>query len=997
MHYTHMRSLLLIAACLLAGTAFAERIFFEAESMAFEGKSWKVVEHFPGWYDGVPSGGKMLWGAENSDPGTVRKAGTIKTAGTYNLWVRHLDSPYRGPFKVTLVQGGKTAGEYVCDARPMRETLEGKAKWGDGYAQFVWEKMTAELQAGPLEVQLTKAGAYGSWISRYVDCICLSDDPNYEPKVNDFLPPLFIKIKMGPTQKEPCAIHLWGMRPMAPWYLENQNIYKDKMDATCYTGYDPKGKNERFLTANTESPWIDVSPMLTTMQKNKLQLYAMQDYPKPLSAADFTVLVSRTKDEKGVFKRFTRTGSGGGMLLWIDQSKVEEIQSDRELSQGPANFAAKLPPVPGKRPSLYPVMTGCAVNSDFYQPATVNNEIKVLSALGIDSIGLLDPAFLKAGFSKGLGWGGYFQYAREGCLNNPDIPSIKSILQPAAKEQAAKGLDRETLAWMMMDEPGSMDLDHIVKCPYCGKAFVAYLKQLAVPPGAINVATLDDAKPVKDPKTDPKLYYYTACFRNQALADFFRIGTDAMKEIIPGVRTTANFSEDLTYNGNGLSFGVDWFLILRNSALTYGWCEDWMNASVSCQLSGYRADFMRSACGFGTTDFGMYTVIKEAWDTAAKAVNSIGHGNKVIDYYNYGPEYASIDAHSTRFEIYPALREADYAIGAVEGFLQKAKVPRSKIALVYSPTTDIWTLSEGCSNFGKDRAGLYLILKHLGYPIDILTEQDLATGAAAGYQALFYTGSHLQGDGLAALLEWVQNGGRLICDAGSLQYDQFNQPLGFDRLAGLARKAYEDREHVSLDNSMQTLKTQEAIDFQGKPLEAVCALQKLDAAPGATTLATFADRSPAVTLQPLGKGSIAYCAFLPGISYMKSGMVEKTAYWAQMAKAKQRALSYNPPAYAEGYRALFAALLQEVPYKPRVTVSNCLVEANVLEGEKGLVVTLANWAGKRLQSVKIAIALDRRMKAPVTATCKPKAVQMSPGRVTLTMDLGAADFIVLPY
>ncbi|MCM8759196.1 MAG: HAMP domain-containing protein, partial [Candidatus Omnitrophica bacterium] len=44
--------------------AFAEKIFFEAEDMTVsDTQKWQVVEHFPGWYYGFPSNGKMLRGS----------------------------------------------------------------------------------------------------------------------------------------------------------------------------------------------------------------------------------------------------------------------------------------------------------------------------------------------------------------------------------------------------------------------------------------------------------------------------------------------------------------------------------------------------------------------------------------------------------------------------------------------------------------------------------------------------------------------------------------------------------------------------------------------------------------------------------------------------------------------------------------------------------------------------------------------------------------------
>ncbi len=96
----------------------------------------------------------------------------------------------------------------------------------------------------------------------------------------------------------------------------------------------------------------------------------------------------------------------------------------------------------------------------------------------------------------------------------------------------------------------------------------------------------------------------TARFRHQALADFFKIGTDALRKTIPEIRTTSNYSPRLTYEGNMLAHGVDPFLIQGQEALTYGWTEDWCNYATTYQICGYEIDFLRASCREQGQDFG---------------------------------------------------------------------------------------------------------------------------------------------------------------------------------------------------------------------------------------------------------------------------------------------------------------------------------------------------------------------------------------------------------
>ncbi|MCM8824633.1 MAG: hypothetical protein NC937_00560, partial [Candidatus Omnitrophica bacterium] len=121
-----------------------------------ETQKWQVVEHFPGWYYGFPSKGKMLRGSIGG-PAEARKTVKIEQEGDYRVWVRYLDIlPYRGPFKVSILQEGKVKAEKAFDTESLRNTDDGKKKWGDGYGQFVWDCFDVNLQAGYVDVVITK-------------------------------------------------------------------------------------------------------------------------------------------------------------------------------------------------------------------------------------------------------------------------------------------------------------------------------------------------------------------------------------------------------------------------------------------------------------------------------------------------------------------------------------------------------------------------------------------------------------------------------------------------------------------------------------------------------------------------------------------------------------------------------------------------------------------------------------------------------------------------
>ncbi len=994
MKFKSFSVVLFIASLVFSQFLFGEKIFFEAEDMTVvETQKWQVVEHFPGWYYGFPSKGKMLRGSFGG-AAEARKKIAVNQDAEYRVFVRYLDIiPYRGPFKVSIIQDGKIKGEKIFDTESLRKTDEGKKKWGDGYGRFVWDSFDVQLEKGQVEIALTKAEPVGvAWVTRHIDLIVLTDEKGYEPVMADFMEQLYIKIKMGENHKYPCVIHTFGRRPQPPWYLPHANIYKTGLVYGHFTGYKPDKENPNFLRAGDETPWINITSFFDVMGDHQLELLAMQEYYTGIESSEFTVFLSNTPSDEGIFKSFKRSGKGAGMKLLIDLSKREKIISDLEGSIEAYEVAKKLDDVSGKRPEKFPVMTGCAINSSFYQPNTVQNEIYILSKLGFNSIGSYDPDYFEAGFTKYKGGCIYFHLAKKGCFADPDMDGIKNRVNSAGEDFLKKGLFNDNMvAWSQMDEPGSVSMEHIVRCNVCEVKFREFLRKMGIKPEFLGAKDYEEITPSDNPQ-DGKRYYYTVLYRNQVLADFFKIGTDLLKNFTPDPRTTANFAENLTYTGNMLRSGDDWFLILETGGLTFGWTEDWLNHSASYQLCGYRTDFLRAA---SKNRFGMYCIFRDPWDTQAKLASHIGHGAKAIHYYNYGPYYAGIDAHSRNFSLYPAVQKINYSIGSIEDYLIDASPSKSRIAILYSHTTDVWTIKQDSSVFGKERMGLWLILRHLGYPCEIITEKDVIEKRIKDYKAIFVVGSHLPSEVVSGLFEWTETGGLLYLGAGTAIYDRFNTQQNIDRFLGITRKDYNfisnpGREYLEFPGLKSADYVKLVDSTISETIEVLCGFQKMEGIKESETIATFSDRSPAIAIKTKGKGKIVISGLFPGIAYMKSAVI------ANRQKQKEQYMSDCPPSYPGIVRTTFAKILSGIDYKMPVYTDNYLVEANLLEGKKAKVITISNWSGKSVENLKLTINLPVKGK-PFSTENPIKSVERGKNQATILMDLkGAFDFIVIP-
>jgi hypothetical protein len=82
-----------------------------------------------------------------------------------------------------------------------------------------------------------------------------------------------------------------------------------------------------------------------------------------------------------------------------------------------------------------------------------------------------------------------------------------------------------------------------------------------------------------------------------------------------------------------------------------------------------------------------------------------------------------------------------------------------------------------------------------------------------------------------------------------------------------------------------------------------------------------------------------------------------------------------------------------------VEVEKCyLVEANMLKSDKGLLIALANWSGKKQSSVKITIHLDKRVSKIKSKTNKVTVMKRTAKKIILKVhNLNEGAFITCAY
>ncbi|MBQ9338582.1 MAG: hypothetical protein IJS14_14925 [Lentisphaeria bacterium] len=858
----------------------------QAESLKTDNDAWKVKKHFSGWYGGRPSGNSFLAGPSKKQGQAAEKL-TLPKAGKYHLWLRYLDlEKFRGTFILTVRQGGKVLTEQEFDRESVR-------KKGDGFAKFVWGKLAFEAEAGEAEVSVKKGSVHKTTGngSRHLDVFILTDDLKYSPDIKD-LYPLYVKIRMLPEQPNPAAVHVFGRRSMTPAYTPHMNINAKGL----FEGADKGAGNMKnaWLKPGESSPWVDFGKYLSFRANDRINFYTLTSYfRRDQKEAAFEVILSRKPDDSGIFKRFARKGKGCGITLLFNLAD-DKFTGDVEESKLSLARAEKTQSA-GENPVLFPFQTGLALSPQQAAPEVLKNETAALRLIGINGLSQDNAYFLKE-FPYAFASDFIFHLVKNKCLNCPDTAKL---------DKAFSGLGKRKLTRInLMDEP-ELKIDHVAKCPHCAAGFAAFLQA--------NQAPVTAEKPVFD-KKDPQLYYWSMRYRNHIMTKLLKAGSDAVHKYAPELPTMVNFATEVV-SGNLVSRGCDWFEVFGSGALTLGWHEDWANTTGTYQVVGFQSNAMRAACRKAGVPFGIYNILaRTPWEIEAKGFAAIGHGNKAMHFFNYGPYYANTsDANSDRPEVYQAIRNVTGKTAAAEKLLMSGKVARGEAAILLSVTSDIWNTGTDQS-FGKERVYLHLLLQQCGYRPDILSEDDLAD-ELKNYQVLFVTDSHLRRSQLGPLLDWVKAGGKLYLAAGALMFDEYNRPLDL----GIERGTYEKISKIGRGEwDFGKLKRGGMVD--GMPV--VGGMEK-----------------PFKAASKLGQGEVVRFGFFPGISY-------------QSESKRPDPKKHSTRTYPEAHRKFIASL--GLPVKPRLTTDHFLVEADLIEAPEGQVIVLSNWTGEP-RDVKVTL------------------------------------------
>jgi hypothetical protein len=432
------------------------------------------------------------------------------------------------------------------------------------------------------------------------------------------------------------------------------------------------------------------------------------------------------------------------------------------------------------------------------------------------------------------------------------------------------------------------------------------------------------------------------------------------------------------------------------------------------------------------------------WDVKLKATSETARGVRMWMNFCYGPSWGSHEGGPpwtthlwyAKPELWTANAEITREIGAVEDWLLTARPAPAEVAILYSSSSDIWTMWTNLA-YGFDRMHTWLALSHAQVPLDIVPEREVAEGRLEGYKACYLSGPNLTRAAAARLKSWVEAGGTLWLTAGAASRDEFNRPLDTltQFLPAVRGEAANLEPYQSAGRFLNHLSAKDTVTWNGQQLEVLSARQPLAARDGTTVLATFRDGRPAVVSGRAGAGRILALGFLPALAYIKPALaarvpLERQAAAEQLA-VKQRASaqgdqpeatsaavaagsppskqtsavapadrdfldrSHNPWQFPAGVRDVIVSPVREARLTTPLTCDTPLTDAVQLPCEQGVLIALANYTLQPLERVGLQIHLSRPVQRIESVRHGPLRFEPASGLIRWTMPLDANDFVMV--
>ena len=832
---------------------------------------------------------------------------------------------------------------------------------------------------------------------------------------------IFVRFKMLQPHRGAYYVRLGGYIHKSPWYLPKA-VWPEQAD---------KDKTKR-VPAGQFTPWLNFSRYAGDRMHGRLNRAGGQaELPNvtvdfiadpPAEKRKILTEIATAPADRAVVKRLEESYAGSLTSFLISPDPKRDAGDLETASQMTARrLAWARQATGGKRTSPKRHI----IQTSFWSPQREElnlEEARVLWLLGFNVVGNQSPAvrakfaFRRPGHTHGVRLG-------------PGISrrQIDDLMQELAKrrpEPIAPGV------------PFGFS-DEVVCRPRIGNDaqavanFHAWLKIKKINPRTLGAARIADVVPIETPevlrqrrKTDDnaarRVFYYTSRFRQDANAQRLKWHTETFhKHFGPQAWTSTLVADHPYFGGTGLGMGMtpnttwggaplaaDWFALARTRAVDLIGIEDWMGLQYmygpnstweGFQLMGFQASIFRSGSR-GEMPIIAWITPSDATNLRLKSTSALCQGAKHFFYWTYGPTATSTENYwSDLRSAYDGVADITRQLAAAEHVIAPGKVRKTKIALLYSISSDLF------QPFGYvhmlERRMTYFSLVHDQYLVDMITEEDIEAGRLAEYDVLYATDPCIKTAATDAIASWVKGGGALYgsCAAGSL--DQFGRPAaGLSSVFGIRGPVkttvqpgrYRFRGGLNPMKFIDTVRGEVAPGEKGLlSFGAIGTKTTFTLAPATRVLSRFKDHSPAAVMHRYGRGFAVYAATCPAISYAKD------------AKFVPRELKEHWP--AEQRRFINAAASCAASGR-LVELSHPVVEAGIYDAPAGTALVLANFTYKPIKDLKVTLRLDKPCKTVRSVThgvVKFTPVAPGPARkrlphaITFTVPLTLNDILLV--
>ena len=817
---------------------------------------------------------------------------------------------------------------------------------------------------------------------------------------------VFIRFTLTEPAGARYYVRLAGFIHKSPWYLPK---------AVWPQGADKDGAKR--VLAGEATPWLNFSRHAGKRFHGRLQRAGgVAEFPNVTTdfvvdppAADRRVVIeiATAPSAKAVAKRFEETFSGSltSFLVSPDPGRdADDLECASQMTERRLRWARAASR--GKRASP----KGHIIQTSFWSPQRKElnlKEAQVLWLLGFNVVGNQREDVREA---FDLGIPGH----THGVLLGP----------AATREQIDAKMAQHASRQKHELAPGVPFgfSDEVVCRPRIGENtealahFHAWLAQRQIEPKTLGVDRLDQVVPIETPEALRKrqkeddaaarrVFYYTCRFRQAATTTRLKWHTEAVhRHFGDGPLTSTLVADHPYFSGTGLGMGMtpnpawggaplaaDWFDLARTKAVDLIGIEDWMGLQYmygpnwtweGFQLMGFQAAIVRSASR-GTLPTIAWITPSDETNLRLKSASALCQGAKHFFYWTYGPTATSTENYWSDLRgAYEGIASVTRQLAAAEGITATGKTRKTRLALLYSISSDIW------QPFGYvhmlERRVTYLSLVHDQFLVDMLTEEDVEAGRLKDYECLYVADPCIKEKAAERIEEWVRNGGSICgsCAAGSL--NEFGEPaIGLSRVFGVKPQVrvtvQPGRYHIrGALNGMGFVDEIQARQNDESSTFGVVGAKVSFVPSGASVTGRFRDGSPAVVGNSFGKGNAVYAGACPATSYAKD------------AKFVPRELKEKWPAVQRGFINSLAR--RTVPRL--VELSHPVVEAGVYDSEGGTALVLANFTYKPIRGLKIALRIPKPAKSVRSVESGPLRFSVSDGKVAVSVDLGLNDIIL---